>query len=245
MLGLVRPLFFAVALCAAQHAAAVTPGQIDDFEDGTTAGWRIGLSGPGEPVNVPTGGPGGAGDAYLLLTANGAAGPGAKLVAINTEQWAGDYPAAGVVAIEMELANLGATDLALRLYFEDVGPGAANNAAASTEPVIVPSGSGWISAVFPVGAGDLTSIDGDAALALANAAVLRLYHAPTAAFPGPTIAAQLGVDDVRAVPEAARAAASLAAITGVALLQRRRIASMSSAFVRPSRSGMPSWPASS
>ena len=34
--------------------------------------------------------------------------------------------------------------------------------------------------------------------ALANAAELRLFHNPAAGFPGPTVVAQLGVDNIRA-----------------------------------------------
>jgi hypothetical protein len=64
-----------VALASAASAAVV--GQVDTFQSGTTENWVAG----GGPVNqlppvppqvVLSGGPGGAGDAFLLLTSSGA-----------------------------------------------------------------------------------------------------------------------------------------------------------------------------
>ena len=53
-------------LAAGHSASAIMIDQIDDFQDGTTAGWSHGNpSSPNPPANVPTGGPAGEGDAYL------------------------------------------------------------------------------------------------------------------------------------------------------------------------------------
>jgi hypothetical protein len=73
-------------------ASPVTLGQIDTFEDGTTQNWLVGLLGaphPAPPVNVPTGGPAGVDDNYLLLSAIGGVGAGNRLTAINVSQWGG------------------------------------------------------------------------------------------------------------------------------------------------------------
>jgi hypothetical protein len=205
------------ALALAQGAAAVTLG----FEDGTAQGWVINLLGAGSPpaaalpANVASGGPDGADDAWLRLTATGLGGAGSRLSAINVSQWAGDYTAAGITAIAMRVVNLGATDLSLRLLFADPGPGPPANQAVSTAAVFVPAGSGWIDVLFPVAVDALTPILGSAELALAGATELRIFHAPLDTFPGPDVAAQLGVDDVRAVPEpdvAALLALGLAAL---------------------------------
>src|SRR5689334_5596309 len=86
-------------------AGAVIVGHIDTFQDLTTDDWFAGGLGLGQvppipPQVIPTGGPGGAGDAFLQITANGETGlgqhPGSKITAINGKQWAGDYLAAGV-----------------------------------------------------------------------------------------------------------------------------------------------------
>lgn len=42
-----------LAVLAASPALAITLGQVDDFQDGTTEGWSGGAS----PTNVATGGP--------------------------------------------------------------------------------------------------------------------------------------------------------------------------------------------
>ena len=65
----------------AAPAGAVVVGQLDTFADGTTGGWFAGggpLGGtpPVPPAVVGSGGPGGAGDAYLQLSSTGSMGPG-------------------------------------------------------------------------------------------------------------------------------------------------------------------------
>ena len=72
-----RALLLAVA-CTGAHAA-VLAGQIDTFEDGTSMGWFFGggpLGIPATPAaNVGSGGPAGAGDAFMRVDALGGAGP--------------------------------------------------------------------------------------------------------------------------------------------------------------------------
>jgi hypothetical protein len=76
-------------------------GQIDTFEDGTIQNWHVGMDAPpaARPANIASGGPGGAGDNYLRLTALGGNGPSSKLSVINNSQWTGNYLASGVNAI--------------------------------------------------------------------------------------------------------------------------------------------------
>src|SRR3954470_2593465 len=74
-------IFISAALIS-PFARAVTPGQVDTFENGTTENWMINLLGmqpppvAALPVNIPTGGPAGAGDNYLQLSSVGGNGPG-------------------------------------------------------------------------------------------------------------------------------------------------------------------------
>lgn len=82
-------------------------------------------------------------DNYLLLTAVGGNGPGNRLTVINASQWAGDYLAAGITGIWMDVINLGNSDLALRLLLEDPLGGPPTNVAFSSDPIAVPTGSGW------------------------------------------------------------------------------------------------------
>jgi hypothetical protein len=64
----------------ASSSWAVTVGQVDTFEDGTTQGWVAGVLGAVHPVPPANalGGPAGANDNYLLLTslAEAARAPG-------------------------------------------------------------------------------------------------------------------------------------------------------------------------
>jgi hypothetical protein len=218
-------LGLSTGLVGSHEAGAVSLGQVDTFEDATTQGWVVNLLGtgshPAPPANVPSDGPAGADDNYLLLTSvGGAEVAGNRLTVINATQWAGDYSAAGVTGIAMDLRNLGSTDLFLRLLLEDPTTGPPTNSAVSTDAIFLPAGGAWTHVLFEVTAADLTAVLGSVGAALADATLLRIFHNPTAGFPGPSIVASLGVDNVRAVPEPG--VAFLLAIGLGALSQRRR-----------------------
>jgi hypothetical protein len=190
---------------------AVPIGQVDNFEDGTTQNWVINLLGMGSPppstlpVNVPTGGPAGAGDNYLRLTSTGSDGAGGRLVGIQYQhQWAGNYLAAGITAIRMDVQNFGQTDLYLRLLFADPLNGPPQNEAVSITPVFLPVGSGWRSVTFPVGTSFLTPDVGSVAAALTNATEFRIYNNAGLGLPS-RVAGSLGVDNITAtvIPEPA------------------------------------------
>ena len=229
MIGSVRACLLALTL--AGSVSAITIGQIDTFGDGTTMGWLVpGLS-PNPPANITSGGPAGVGDAYLSLVANGSAGAGGRLAVLNDSQWTGNYLAAGVTFIQMDVNNFGSTELHLRLLFEDFdGPGPPVNLALSALPVVVPANSGWRSVVFPISPGDLVvETFGTVAGALANTDTLRIFHNPDPSFPGPGVGippvnASLGVDNILAdVPEPST---GLLIGIGLALFASRRRASL-------------------
>lgn len=196
-------VLLAALLFHPSFASALSIGQIDNFEDGTTQNWAVGLLGfphPAPPTNVPTGGPGGIDDNFLLLTSVGGGGAGSKLTAVNFgAQWAGDYIGTGIGTISMAVNNLGLSDLTLRLLFSDPTVGPPSNYAFSSTPVLLAAGSGWTTISFSIAPGDLTAGLGTASGALTNATELRLYHSAAAAFPGEAIAAQLGVDNITAL----------------------------------------------
>jgi len=202
----IRFLLLALAVSAAPLSAS-TIGQIDNFQDGTTMGWFVPLTtNPNQPANVSTGGPAGVGDAYLQLTATGSAGPGSRLSVLNSSQWAGNYFASGVTLIRMDVNNFGPLDVSLRLLFEDIeGSGPPVNLALSANAVVVPAGSGWVTAEFPITAADLVPFDfGTAAGALADTDIMRIFHNPDPTFPGPNagiplVNVTLGVDNITAI----------------------------------------------
>jgi len=211
--------------------AAAAPIPLDDFEDGTVENWfagggPVGGVHPAPPANVVNGGPLGPGDNYMLLTSLGGAGAGSRMVAMNGSQWAGDYVAGGVSFIEMDLNNLGNTDLAVRLLFENPMGAPPTDIAISDDPFLLPAGGGWVHATFPVTPADLVALLGTATDALSQTTILRIFHSPTDTFPGPPIVASLGVDNITAdaAPVAVPEPATLLLILpgAAALLARRR-----------------------
>lgn len=189
-------------LCALP-VCAVTIGQVDDFEDGTTQGWEINSLGFGSPailpVNESTGGPAGANDNYLKLGSSGASGSGSRLVVNNlSAQWAGNYTSVGLTAISMDLRNLGTTDLAIRLLLENPDGGPPSD-VATTGAIVLPSGGAWTNVEFDISPGALVALLGGVDALLANVTMLRIYHSDAAEFPGPSVVAALGVDNITAL----------------------------------------------
>ena len=221
---------FAMGSISATPALAI-PITTQTFEDETTQGWVANLLGmgihPAPPANIPDGGPSGLFDNYLLLTALGGSGNGSRLSAINLSEWAGDYIASGVSVITMSVNNLGASDLFLRLAFEDPTVGPPSNIAYSSDPVVVPAGSGWISIMFPIDPVFLSAGLGDVQTALHNTTLIRLYHSVEDNFPNPispiaSVTAQLGVDNIDRIAFIPEPTTVLLLATGIGVVAAKR-----------------------
>lgn len=200
--------------------------QVDTFEGGSEGWFTGGPMVPPQPATVVGGGPTGN---FMLLTAVGGVGPNARLSVLNQSQWTGNYIAAGVNLITMDLNNFGATDLYLRIVFEDPMGGPPTNLAFSTVPVFLAAGSGWTSVSFLVGVDDLTPGLGTVNAALTGTTAIRIYHSQNPGFPNPvvpipSITAQLGVDNIQAaaVPEPTTMLLLATGLAGIAAKVRRR-----------------------
>jgi hypothetical protein len=193
-----------VLLLRVPPASALVLGQADTFEDGTTQNWVVGTGfgvvHPAPPTNVADDGPLGAGDNFLLLTAVGGGGSGSRLTTLNLGQWAGDYTATGITAIAMDLKNLGASDLSIRLYLENPMAAPPTDEAVTSSVILLPAGGGWTHAQFMIDPLVLTVLAGDVNTLLSNVTVLRILHNPLADFPGASVTALLGVDNITALP---------------------------------------------
>jgi hypothetical protein len=177
----------------------VTFGQFDDFQNGTTMGWSHGSQfSPNPPTNIATGGPDGAGDRYLQNRSTGTFGTGSRQVVLNQAQWRGDYVTAGVTRVEARVANFGATDLSMRVAVEG---GALETRFISASAIALPAGSGWQSLAFDLTPAALTNAGGSESLATVLAAVgqLRFLSASGSTFQGDSVAATVGIDNIRAL----------------------------------------------
>ena len=195
-------------LLGTSTAQGITAGQVDDFEiGGDTANWTGGKPGfSPAPSQVPDGGPGGLGDGYLQISV-----AGFHLGTRNLAgQWAGDYLAAGVTAIEMDVNRIaGPSNVSLRILL--FGPGGT---WASTNLAPTLTGPGWQHLSFGLSAADLTHVtgstkpqapDGTGILGdtLSGVTDLLIRHdSATPTIPGnhpPHITATLGIDNITAL----------------------------------------------
>ena len=205
----------AASVWASAAVASPTLNQVNDFENGQVSGWTNGGSAP-DPANIATGGPAGANDNYLRVTSTGGSGAGSRLVTLNeNSRWTGNFTAAGVNAVTMDLKNFGTTPLSMRIALE----GGGGSWFASTTPVTLPADGAWHPARFELTSG-MNRIEGSSTLANALTSVteFRILHSSSPNYRGDTIASSFGVDNITAVPEPA----GLAAVAVLLPLLRRR-----------------------
>ncbi len=188
-----RKSLIALACIAAMPVLghAVTLGQVDTFSDGTTLNWQ-GAS----PTNIASGGPSGAGDAFLQLTSSGSFGAGSKMASPNAIQWSGDYATTGIRLVECDMKNSGSTQLSMRIVLTSAG----FSKYTSTIPVVLPPGGGWKRVQFSLQPTDLSLIVGAEAWTTVMPAVAQIQfrHNTTLFDGGEPIAAQLGIDNITA-----------------------------------------------
>ncbi len=211
---------YSVWILAGSPATAIVQGQMDDFQDGTTQNW-IGGS---DPTNIADGGPDGAGDRYLKLTAQqGPLGTVPVLGTNNRTQWTGNYVAAEVLAVGFDLNNYGPELVALRIAL--FGPGGT---FVTTNEFALDAGSGWTWVEFGLGEADLTCTQdcpGTLAQTLAGVTRVLLRHDPDPiSTPGQSnaVIATLGVDNVTALPEPGSLPLIAAGLALLACTPRRR-----------------------
>jgi hypothetical protein len=181
-------------LVLAVWALAISLGQQDDFQDGTTQAWGGGAN----PTNVPNGGPNGAGDRFLQITSRGGFGAGSRLATFNASQWTGDYRAAGVDGIRVHMRNQSNQTLAMRVVL--FGP--LGSRYTSRNAVMLPPDNTWRQVTFSLREGDLVNVFGSETYNEVITGVSRLMFRHDAEPPeegGDPIAAQLGIDNITAI----------------------------------------------
>jgi hypothetical protein len=217
-----RPFLAALLLALAAAPAAkaqVQPNQTDTFQDGTTQNWTNGPLAP-DPINVPTGGPAGAGDHFLQFSATGVAGDaGGRLTIFNRVQWAGNFVSAGVTAVEMDLQNLSGPTLQMRVALKG-GTLQTSPGYVSTNPFALSADGLWHHVTFRLDAADLTGVNGPAPLDtfLTNVAEFRILSAAGPALNGDMVAATAGVDNIHAVAPVPEPGSLLLTLAGAGFL---------------------------
>ena len=213
----------AAALVFADKADAVVVGQLDTFQDGTTSNWQNGEAGNAVPVaNIATGGPAGAGDRYIRLTADGSSS-GGKLTVWNRDQWLGDYVGQNITTIEVDLRNEGAVALSIRLAFK-TGPG-GSVPGFLTPAMLLPVGSGWQHFSISIVPSNLIPINNPGPWASFFIGEVRFIHEVGASnLSGDNVVGMLGIDNIRAVPEPATSALFVGGLLALVLpyLRARR-----------------------
>ena len=185
-------IFFAAVNFLTAAAYAITPNQVDNFQDGTTDNWSMGILDPSQPV-VLSSGFGGPSDLFLRVVSTGSSTAGGKLVFFNTSQWSGNYNAANIVKVTMRIRNSGTSPIILRVGF--------NGSAGwfiSINPINLPADGVWKVISFPILPADLSGT-GDAKITLSSVTQFRILHNSTINYIGEPIVAQLDVDDITAV----------------------------------------------
>lgn len=214
--------FWLVTLTLASSAHAISFGQSDDFQDGTTQNWANGGV-PGAPpvLNIGTGGPGGAGDKFMQISSTGS-GAGSRLTVFNRDQWLGNYISTGVTAIEVDLNNFSDIALSVRIAFKsDAGPGSSGFLSL---PFILNAGSGWQHALFTISPATMIAIGGPAdfnTFFSGNFEEIRIINeVGTNDLNGDRVIGQLGIDNVHAVPEPTSFVLAGAGLVGVVIVRR-------------------------
>jgi len=204
-----------LAFCAALGgvagiASAITPFQLDDFENDTTQGWAHGAPSPIPPFTVSE-----DGNTFLRVQSTGTGGPGSRMATFNRQQWTGDYVSAGVTAIRFDVRNSGENDLFVRFgLLNQIGELGITN-----EGVDLAAGGEWTTATLSLY--DLTFIgNGDPEGMLSRMLELRIISAEIPAFEGDFVNGQLDIDNIRAIP--APGGGLLLGLAGGVLAARRR-----------------------
>jgi len=188
-----------VLVAGGGRAVAISPGFVETFSSGL-AGWQKGQVNPTYLSVVSSGGPAGAGDAYMQSVADGSGSFG-RLTVFNTQQWSTNFIADGVTSVRMDLLNEGAVALAIRIGFR----GGSGAGFISTTPFSLPVGGSWQTAAFPISEAGMTAVGSPGSwssfLATGGFQFRILNASGTSNLNGDIVVSTIGVDNITAVPE--------------------------------------------
>ncbi|HLF64084.1 MAG TPA: T9SS type A sorting domain-containing protein [Saprospiraceae bacterium] len=176
--------------------AQISSGHIDDFQNLNVSGWTEGAFSPNQPVVVNTGGPAGDDDAFLRNVSSGGMGAGGKWVMFNQSvNWIGNYIAAGVIRISIDVRNTGSQNVHMRIAFNGPGGTISSSAVFTVVPDTVWQSIEFVidpQAFIPLMAG------GDATMTLSAVNEFRILSNPMPDNVGAEIVATVDIDNIHA-----------------------------------------------
>lgn len=206
-------------------ALGINGNYIETFSTGLN-GWGGGSS----PTLVPSGGPDGAGDAYLRISSNAGVGNG-NLATLNTgANWTGDYAgdwsAPGqylILGASARLANFGTEPLSIRAIFFNT----ATNRYSTAEVAMVPADGLWrrFDWLFsPVDGSGLEQVGGSVPITTGMHSVTQIMfrHNVLPGAGGDAVTGTLGMDNIRLLPFIPAPATAALMAMGAGVLARRR-----------------------
>lgn len=205
-----RPTLLLAAASIFASASAIDFGQVDDFQDGTIMNWSGGF----QNLSNQDGGPLGMGDRYLEVFSTGGAGPGSKLACKNELQWVGNYEAAGVTVVELDIRNLGQTNLEMRAVL--FGPFGTRWTSINAVPLA--ANGPWRRIAFSLKQDALTRVIGGETYQETITACSRimLRHDPgTPSSGGESVVATVGFDNITATDHATLLPETMSFVRGI------------------------------
>ncbi len=203
--------------CVSAANAQIHFGQADTFD--TDLGTWGGATVPGTPPERRLGGPGGATDGYMHITAATTNQQGSRVSSDNDVDWIGNYNAAGVTALSIDFKNFSNVTLDMRVVVFS-----GNSRWTALTPFILAPNQNWTTAVFQLDAAHMKQVQDTVSLAttLSNVDRLMFRHDINGSAGGSPIDAQAGYDNIRALPVPEPATLAVLAFGGIFAARRRR-----------------------
>jgi len=163
-----------------------------DFESGTD-GWTHPVNTPNQTTTQLTS----PFNQVLSVTASGTGGPGSRLVVPNTSAaWTGDYAAAGITSVSLDLSNNSLLTLQLRIGIS----GPSGNRWVTDPITLNPSDSG--NYTFSLTPSSLLAAGGsNVNSALSNVEEIRILHNSSLDWRGALVAGSFQTDNITLIPE--------------------------------------------
>ena len=200
-------------------AVTINSNLINNFESGTTHGWKFGGGAKNKPEIQPKVVQDVTGNNYLQVTStggpDGGRGPGSRMTFINETEWRGNYNTANVGSIKAKMKNMGNESLYMRVGFT-TRTNEEWHFAASASYLELPADDQWYDLSFAISETDISPFFGsseeccftawDLDEVIGGVNQLKFHNGKDALFwGGDRVSSVLGVDDITVSSEVLQA----------------------------------------